>query len=116
MASAVKRKLSYSTNGRNIKLGSTSTNIHTAISGTTDGSYDELWLYACNTSSVVMTLTVEFGGTTNPDDRIIVGIAAQSGLMLVIPGFPLQNGCVVSAFGSVTNTINVNGFVNRIHD
>lgn len=88
------------------------TTIHTAGSGTTN--IDEVWLWATNTDSVARTLTIEFGGTTSPDDTIVVSIPARTGLVLVVPGWPLQNALVVKAFASVANVVTVGGFVNRI--
>lgn len=119
MATAVKRKLSGSTNGRGIKVAATATagtTIHTAVSGTTDGSYDEIWLYAYNGDTVPITLTMEFGGSTVPDDNITVTLAAKSGLVPIVPGLILQNSCVVAAFATTANKIVITGFVNRITD
>jgi len=46
-----KRKLSGSTDGKPIKVVATATagtTIHTAVAGTTAGTFDEIWLYAYN--------------------------------------------------------------------
>jgi hypothetical protein len=119
MATIVKRKLSGSTDGKPIKVAATATagtTIHTAVAGTTAGTYDEIWLYAYNghTSSVV--LTIEFGGATVPDQNIVVTIEHKSGLMLVVPGLILQNEMVVKAFAATANVITISGFVNSITD
>lgn len=119
MATAVKRKLSGSTDGRGIKVvatGSSGTTIHTAVAGTTAGTYDEVWLYAYNSDGATRLLTIQFGGTTAVDDDIKVGLASQSGLMLVVPGLILQNGSVVRAYASAANVITIQGFVNAITD
>jgi hypothetical protein len=113
----VKRKLSGSTNGRGIKVVQTATagdTIHTAVSGTTDGCYDEIYLYAYNGHSAAVNLTIEFGGATVPDDNIVVGLASKSGLSLIVPGLILQNSVVVKAFASTGNVVVITGFVNRI--
>lgn len=110
-----KRLLSGSTNGRNVKIVATTTpgtTVHTAVTGTTD--FDEIYGYAVNTSASTVTLTVEFGGTTSPDDLIIVQLLAYQGLYLVVPGLLLQNSLVVKAFASVANVVEFSGFVNRI--
>ena len=115
MATYTKRKLSASTNGRGVKVAATSsagTTIHTAVSGTDD--YDEIWLYATNTSTSDVKLTIEWGGTTSPDDTIELTVPAESGAYLVIPGWVLQNSLVVKAFAGTANVIIVHGFVNRI--
>lgn len=119
MATAVKRKLSGSTDGRGIKVVATAsagTTIHTAVAGTTAGTFDEIWLYAYNSDSVARLLTIEFGGTTAPDDNIKVMLEAQSGLMLIAPGLILQNGSVVKAFAAAANVVTIFGFVNAITD
>ena len=115
MATYTKLPLSGSTNGKQIKVAAVSspgTTIHTAVSGTSD--MDEIWLFATNTSTSPAVLTLEWGGTTSPDDMLIVGIPAQSGYLMIIPGLVLQNSLIIKAFADVTNVININGFVNRI--
>jgi hypothetical protein len=118
MASAVKRKLSGSTDGKAIKVVQTATagdTIHTAVAGTTPGTYDEIWLWAYNGHTSDVALTIEFGGATVPD-QIVVTIPFKAGLVPVVPGFILQNGMVVKAFASVANVVTLNGFVNAITD
>lgn len=114
MPNYTKRKLSGSTDGRQIKVTSTTAavTVHTSVSGTVD--FDEVWLYATNSSTSNVKLTVQFGGTTSPDDEIETTITAESGLVLVVPGLVLQNGAVVSAFAATANVINLSGYVNRI--
>lgn len=119
MATAVKRKLSGSTDGKAIKITQTATagdTIHTAVAGTTAGTFDEIWLWAYNGHTAAVTLTIEFGGATVPDQNIVLNVASKSGLTPVVPGFILQNGLVVKAFASVANVITLNGFVNAITD
>lgn len=119
MATAVKRKLSGSTDGRGIKVVATAsagTTIHTSVSGTTDGTYHELWLWAYNSDTVYRLLTIQQGGTTSPDDDIKVSIAPQAGLVLVVPGLILQNGAVVKAYADAANVVTIQGFVNSITD
>lgn len=119
MATFVKRKLSGSTDGRGIKVVQTATagtTIHTAVAGTTAGTFDEIWLYAYNSSASSVVLTIEFGGTTAPDDNIVLTLASKSGLQLISPGLILQNGTVVKAFASEANVIIISGFVNSITD
>ena len=115
MATYSKQLLSGGTNGKNIKVAATSsagTTIHTAVSGTSD--MDEIWLYACNTDSSDRKLTIEYGGTTSPDDLSEITIEAEAGWVLVVPGMLLQNGLIVKAFAASANVVNINGYVNRI--
>lgn len=113
MTTFTKQLLSGSTNGRPIKVVATATagtTIHTAHA--TDK--DEVWLWASNTDTVARKLTIEFGGTTSPDDTIEVGLAGEPGLVLIIPGIPLTGGVVVKAFAASANVVNIVGFANRI--
>ena len=119
MATVVKRKLSGSTDGKAIKITQTATagdTIHTAVSGTTDGSYDEIWLWAYNGHSADVVLTIEFGGAIVPDQNIVLTVPCKSGLIPVVPGLILQNEMVVKAFAGTANVITIIGFVNRITD
>ena len=115
MATYSKQLLSTGTNGKNIKVVATAsagTTIHTAVSGTSN--LDELWLYAMNTDSSDRKLTIEYGGTTSPDDLIEQTLTTEAGWTLVIPGLLLQNGLIVKAFAAAANVVVINGYVNRI--
>lgn len=115
MATFTKQKLSGSTNGKQIKVAATAsagTTIHTAIAGTSD--WDEIWLWAVNSTDTDVKLTFEWGEATAPDGNIEVTIPAENGYILVVPGMLLQNELVVKAFADSANVILINGFVNRI--
>ncbi len=115
MATYTKAKLSGSTDGRGIKVVQTATagtTIHTAVSGTTN--YHEIWMWCVNSSASAVKLTIEFGGTTSPDDLIEMTIPPESGLFPVIPGLSLHNGSVVRAFAASANVLMIHGFVNVI--
>jgi hypothetical protein len=115
MSAITKALLSGSTNGRNVKVVATATagtTIHTAPSGTT--TFDEVWLFAVNTHSIDVNLTIEFGGTTAPDDEINLTLKAYQGLTLIVPGLLLNNSLIVKAWASVANVILLNGYINRI--
>ena len=120
MANAVSKiPFSASTQGQGIKVAATTspgTLIHTTgVSGTI---IDEVWLYAFNSHTADVVLTVEFGGATAPDQNIILTIPFKQGLVIVVPGLPLLgSGTValtVKAFAATTNVITISGFVNRI--
>lgn len=119
MATLSKVKLSGSTNGRGIKVVATATagtTVHTT--GTSATALDEVWLYAYNSDTAPVTLTIELGGATAPDDNVVMTIPAQAGLTLVLPGLILSGtgsvGLTVAAFAGTANKIVVTGFVNRI--
>lgn len=109
--------LSGSTNGLGIKITATATagtTVHTAITGMT--SRDEVWLWAQNNDAdgETRTLTIEFGGTTDPDNLIIVPIPCKAGPVLIVPGLPLRNGLTVAAFADEASDCIVYGYVNRV--
>jgi hypothetical protein len=102
MATFTKAKLSGSTDGKAIKVTGTSTGatvtVHTAVAGTAAG----------------VKLTLEWGTATAADGNIELTIAAESGLVLVIPGLILQNAMVVKAFAATADVILLTGYVNAI--
>ena len=117
MASFSKIELSGSTDGRGIKVAETSTpgtTIHQAQSGTGADNYDEVWLYATNSDTSAIDVSIEFGGTTSPDDIIEVTVPAQDGLLLIVPGLIIQNSLVIKAFAGTANKIVIFGWANRI--
>jgi hypothetical protein len=104
--------------GLGVKVAATATAgtaIHTA--STVSTTIDEIWLYAVNTSTSSVKLTIEWGEATAPDGNIEVTILPEAGLVTVIPGFLLQGNAtakVVRAFAATANVIVLHGFVNRI--
>ena len=86
------------------------TAIHAAVSGTSN--IDEIWLYANNNHTAAVTLSIEWGNTT-ANRNIAVTIQPKE-TVLVVPGWIAQEGNAIAAFASVTNVINVHGYVNRI--
>lgn len=115
MATFTKKLLSGGTNGKSIKVAATSspgTTIHTTPAGTT--TLDEIWLWANNTSTSSVKLTIQFGGTTSPDDDIELTIPGEAGPVPVIEGWLLQNGLIVKAFAGTTNVITINGYAHLI--
>ncbi len=118
MSTYDKKRLSGSTDGLPIKVTGTNTaaavTVHTAVSGTTVGTFDEIWVYANNTSTTAVKLTIEYGTATAADGNIELTIAAEAGLVLIIPGLILQNSRVVKAFAGPADVLLLTGFVNAI--
>lgn len=118
MATFTKNKLSGSTDGLAVKLTGTNTaaavTVHTAVAGTTAGVFDEIWVYANNTSTSSVKLTIEWGTATAADGNVEVTILPEAGLVTVIPGLILQNSRVVKAFAATADVILLTGFVNSI--
>jgi len=118
MTTFSKAVLSGSTDGRGVKVAATSsagTTIHTGSSTAAD--IHEVWLYAVNQDTVSRTLTLQWGGTSDPDDSITYTLAAASGLVLVAPGLVVKGNAtplVIKAFASATNVVMLHGYVNVI--
>lgn len=114
MATFSKIPLSGSTNGKAINVSASATpgtTLHVAQSGTS--GLDEAWLYAHNSSSTTVKLTVEYGGTTSTD-QIEISVPGESGLVLITPGLLIQNSLTISAFAGTANVLSIHGFVNRV--
>ncbi len=115
MSTYTKLILSGSTDGRPIKVAATAspgTTVHTAPAS----GLDEVYLWLTNTDTVARTVTVQFGGTGDPDDAICktVSLPANSPPIPLIMGLPLQNSLVVKVFASAANVVLASGYVNRI--
>lgn len=95
--------------------GSSATPVHTGSTTTT--TYDELWLYASNTSTTDNKLTIEYGGTT-AGFTIVQTISGQSGLILIVPGLIIKGAASpveVKAWSTTTGSVvNIFGYINRI--
>lgn len=113
MAAISKVKLSASTDFKQVKVAATATagtTIHTASAT----ALDEIWLWAVNSSTSDVKLTLEWGEATAPDGNVELTIPAESGYVPVVPGLILTNSLVLKAFAGSANVILVNGYVNRI--
>lgn len=103
---------SGSTDGSPVKVtaaSSTGTIFHTAIAA---GSFDEIYMWATNTSLGDLKLTVETGDVTAPDHNIVMTIPAID-TVLVLPGIRLTNSKTVRCFAASASVINVFGNINR---
>lgn len=117
MATYSRVLLSGSTSGRPIPVAATATPgtlLHTAIAGA--AAFDELYLWASNVTGSAATLTIEFGGVTDPGDHIVksYSIPANSAPIPIVVGQNINGGLVVRAFSGTGSAINVTGYVNRI--
>jgi hypothetical protein len=95
---------------------SAGTTIH--ATGTSSSIIDEIWLYANNTSSSPVLLTVQFGGTGSVQHAKPITLAPQSGDVLIVAGLPLTGtgsaASTVAAFAATASVITISGYVNRI--
>lgn len=117
MATYSRVLLSGSTNGRVIPVAAAATPgtlIHTAVAGA--ASFDEVYLWASNVTGAAATLTIEWGGVTDPGDHVVkaVSIPANSPPIPIVTGQVLNNSLVVRAFSGTASAINLGGYVNRI--
>ncbi len=117
MPSYSRQLLSGSTSGREIPVAATTTPgtlIHTAVAGTT--AFDEVYLWVTNVSAAAATLTVEWGNAGTVGDHLVdaYSIPANSAPIPIAVGQVLQSALIVRAFASVTNVLNIVGYVNRI--
>ena len=109
--------LSGSTNGTPIPVAATATPgtlIHTAITGTS--GFDEVYIWASNVTNAGATLTIEWGGVSDPGSHMVkaYSIAANSAPLAIAVGQVVNNAVVVRAFSGTASAINITGFVNRI--
>ena len=113
MATFSKIHLSGSTDGRLIKVAATATagtTIHTGSATAT--TYDEIWLYAVNSSASSVKLTIEWGNTTSPDDLIELTVLPEAGLVTVVPGLLIKGNAtplVITAFAATADVITIHG-------
>lgn len=102
------------TNGRQIKVAATATPgtlIYTAVAGT--AAIDDIRLTAVNNATTAVDLTIEWGGTTSPDDQIKVRLYPGAGEQVVATG-RLNGGVAVRAFAASANVISCKAEVNGI--
>jgi hypothetical protein len=115
MPTITKHQLSGSTDGKQIAVTGTTTGasvtVHTATS--TANTVDEVTITASNISASAVDLTLEIGGTTAAEQRVIE-IPAKSMVTVVDRDLVLDNGAVINAFAGTADVINLAGAVNRI--
>lgn len=117
MATFSRVLLGGSTNGMPIPVaatGSPGTVIHTAVAGVS--AYDEVYIWASNVSAAAATLTIQFGGTTDPTNDLTyqLSIPANSPPIPIVTGQVIQNSLGVRAWSGTASAINLSGYVNRI--
>jgi len=119
MATYSKVLLSGSSQGQPI-IVSASASIGTTIhaTGTSASILDEIWLYANNTSTSPVLLTVQFGGTGSVQHAKPITLSPQSGDVLIVAGLPLTGtgsaATNIYAFAATASVITISGYVNRI--
>jgi len=91
------------------------------VTTTTATTLDEIWVYAHNYSSadVEVTFLCSLTGLPstkvgNVNESVSVTIPYKSGRALVFDGLLMAHGLSAAAYASSTNSITLDGFVNRI--
>lgn len=99
--------------GEPIRISAT-TSVGDLIHDVVDGyvNMDEVWLYASNTTSTDVIITVQLGDV-QASSEVVQTVAAQS-VSLIIPGIPIQGDGKIRAYAGTTDVINVFGWINRI--
>jgi len=75
-------------------------------------------MYAVNSHSADLKITIQFGGDQEPEDYIEYTVATEAGLVLIVPGLILQGmattGQIVKGACATGDEVAVYGYVNRI--
>lgn len=114
MPTYTKAPLSSAISGQQIQITGSGitqlTTIHTPVAS----AYDEVWLYAANTSDADVQMVVTWANT-GVAGQMYATIPYKAGRSLIIDG-KLLSGTAnsVKAYAATGNAINVDGFVNRI--
>lgn len=94
--------LSGSTNGGAIEVGATGsvtsipaapTTIHAAASAS--GTYDEVWAYAQNRGTSILSLQIMFGAS-NTSNQIVINVPPRDGPVVVLPGITIRGDAVAT--------------------
>lgn len=105
--------LSGSTNGKPIEVtginSAASVLVHTAVN--VAGDYDEVQVFANNTSASAVDVTFEVGGTAQ--ENLIKRTIPAKTTKFCIEDIRLDTGVVINVFSSVANVVNVYGKVGR---
>jgi len=117
MATYTRVLLSGSTSGKPIVVVATATlgtTIHTAVSGA--ASFDEVYAWVSNVTTAAATLTIEWGGATDPGNHMTkaVSIPPNSPPIPIVTGQVLNGGLVFTAFSGTASALNITGYCNRI--
>lgn len=108
--------LSGSTSGKPIPVVATATPgtlIHTAVAGAS--SFDEVYVWVSNVTAITATLTLEWGGVTDPGDLMVkaISVPANSPPIPISLGQRINGGLVIRAFSGTASALNITGLVNR---
>ena len=66
-----------------------------------------------NRAGADRNVTILFGGASDTD-KVEYTLPSGDGLYTLIPGLPLNNGLIIRAYATATESVNIFGFANRI--
>ena len=97
-----------------VAIATAGTLIHTAIAGA--AAWDEIYAWVSNITAAAATLTLEWGGVTDPGDHLVkaLSIPANSPPIPIATGQVLNGALVLRAFSGTASALNISGYVNRI--
>lgn len=107
--------LSGSTNGRPIPVAAVATpgtSLHVAGAS----GFDEIYLWASNVTTAAATLTIEWGGTSNPADHLVkaYSVPPNSIPIPIALGQRVTGSVTIRAFSNTASAINITGYVNQV--
>jgi hypothetical protein len=114
----VQRPLSAASDGLPIQLSATAgagTTLHTMVTGTT--TMDRVFMFAANSSSLAINVTIEWGASTTRLSEVVPGKVTS---YPIISGLPLWgrsgsvSATVLKGYASTSAVINIFGYVNRV--
>ena len=108
--------LSGSADGEMILVTATSTvgtTIHTSTNQVSASRYDEVWLFASNSHSSAVELTIEIDVANTSTSHFIISVPKDDGLYVVLPGVSVHNGKLITAFAATGSVINIVGYVEQ---
>ena len=105
----------FNTDGSAMKvtgtISATAITVHTAHAT----SLDEVTLYAWNSAATAKLLTLEIGGSTDPDKIIEVQLEPNTaGLQCVLPSIRVTGSITIEAFAETADVITLYATINRI--
>ena len=106
-----RRSLTGSVGGVGIKVTSTSSavEVHSHDSTFNHSQFDELHLWAYNAHTSAVTLTIQWGGTTSPDNLLPISINSGS-FLKVVDGMHIGADLAVNAVAGTANKIILYGY------
>jgi hypothetical protein len=111
-------KLSGSTDGKGVKVTGTATGtsvtVHTAAADANDLDLVTLFAQNNDVDGETRTLTLEWGGATDPDNLVIVDVPAKKGPVFICERLPIGNGLAIKAWADEASDVMIYGRVERV--